>query len=241
MNKIKASMDNLGPQRSSEDNLFWAEVISNKWMSWKLVDIAPNSLSPKTFINRIRGSITPGRLLIAIPGGFNTTLPIVVYAATLQYDVGHVAIMNAYAPTTEYTSAKFTRSTNNVDNMHDEVLNVDWCPLHGVSFVGQVFDYKWVWYYRNWHSWGYNYQQVDVDNNAMVLKVNSLVDIPYVHVWEIPYAKWVAPDRFTCTSTAWWCAKQACGVNITDWYNPTILPAGVYLSDRVRIIDDTMW
>jgi len=35
-------------------------------------------------------------------------------------------------------------------------------------------------------------------------------------------------------------AKEGAGVNIGDWWKPTIFPAGVFLSDRVRIIDSTI-
>jgi hypothetical protein len=241
MTKSRVQKVQQGPMRLPDNYIFWDKVISSKLLSFSMLSIMPNSLTPETFINRIRGSIVPGRLLIALPGGFNLVDPIVFYVATMDYDVGHVAVMTGNAPTSGYADATFTISTNSKDNMHPEKLAKDWCSEHGVSFVGQVFDYKWVYYYRNWHNWGFSYNQVDINNAGMAEKVNSLLGTPYVNWWEIPVAKWVAPDRLMCSTTAWWCAKQVAGVNIGDWYKPTILPAGVYLSDRVRIIDNTIW
>ena len=240
ISKLKVNRAQQGPMRSDNPNFDYLKNVwdSNTLTSGKTSAYIP-PISAEAFVNQIRGSIVPGRLLISLPGGFDVNAAIILNITTMDYDVGHVAVMNNIAPTANYDYAKFTRSTNSKDNMHDEVLNDDWCKHHRISFVGQVFDYKWVWFYKNWHNFGYNYKPVDVDNGAMARKINSLIGTPYVNFWEIPVAKWVAPDRLMCSTAAWWCAKTACDVNISNWYNSTILPGGVFLSDRVRIIDNT--
>lgn len=115
-----------------------------------------------------------------------------------------------------------------------------WCKKHGLAFVGQVFDVKWRWFRKNWHTWGWRQEASDVDNNKIYNKVVGTLKTPYCNIFQILTAKWAAPGHFICSSSAWWCAKNACNVNIGDWWKPTIFPAGVYLSDRVRIIDNTL-
>lgn len=64
-----------GFQKTTDaDDTFWAKVISNGLLSFSIIQIAPNSLTPQTFVDRIRPSIKPGRLLIANPGYGNPLL-----------------------------------------------------------------------------------------------------------------------------------------------------------------------
>ena len=232
----------------SGDSGFWFKVISNYALQISILHIAPNSLSKQTFVNRLRRSVQKGRLLIALPGGFTTTFPIVFYPNKKWYDVGHVAIMVKNSneipqkiSNNENDEFYFTMGTNPENGMHKEKdLKEDWCDKHGVAFVGQVFDVKWVWFKKNWHHWGWRKERRDVNNYNIYSKALSIKGKPYCKWYQVMTAKWSAPDRFICSSTAWWCAKKGTGVNISSWWKTTIFPAGVYLSDRVRIVDNTL-
>lgn len=46
----------------------------------------------------------------------------------------------------------------------------------------------------------------------------------YLYWYEHLTAKWVAPERFTCTTLIWWCAEKACDVRISAWLSTLILP-----------------
>ncbi len=234
----------------STDDTFWATVIANGLMSSSLLLIAPITLSPQTFVDRIRSSVSPGRLLIALPGGWETSNPIVFYPNKLWYDVGHVAVMSKNAwevPGTINDEDNLTLGTDSEKGMHKELIKESWCDKHGLAFVGQVFDIKWITKYNYIKiAWitiktPYYVQEArDVDNNALYNQALGIYGKPYCNAAEVLVAKWAAPGRFICSTTAWWCAKQSAGVNIGDFYKPTIFPAGVYLSDRVRIIDNTL-
>ncbi len=230
---LKATMDT--------DDWFWAEVVSNGLLSESIFRGYPNVLSAQTFINRIRSSVKAGRFLIALPGGTNTTSPIVYYPNKNWYDVGHVAIMDRNdVPNTIDGSFNLTIGTDSKLGMHRENLaNDEWTSLHGLSYVGRAFKVVWVWHYYNWHHFGYfpetRFYEDKVYNNVL-----STLNTSYCHWWEVLYAKDVAPSRFICSSSAWWCAKKA-GVNIGDWWKPTIFPAGIYLSNNVQIIDNTLY
>ena len=231
----------------SENSDFWAAVVSNKILGCTGIwGASPPYLTPQTFVDRIRGSIAKGRLLIALPGGSNTVSPIILYVGQGWYDVGHVAVMIQNAgeiPKTINNNDDFvmTISTNSKDNLHKEPLKKDWSNEHGLSYVGQVYDVNWQWFYKNWHDFGFRQVATDVNNDAIYKQVTGLaIGTPYCNIWQVVFAKAAAPEHLICSSTAWWCAKQGTGVNIGDWWKPSIFPAGVYLSDRVRIIDNTL-
>jgi hypothetical protein len=183
--------------------------------------------------------------LIALPGGFNTSYPIIFYTNQDFYDVGHVAVLtlnSSQVPSTinNDETFKMSISTNSTENMHEESLKKNWTSEHGVAFVGQVFDVNWVWFYHHWYDFGFKRVATDVNNDNIYNKVVPLIGKPYCNIFQLLTAKWAAPGHFICSSTAWWCAEQGCNVDIGDWWKPTIFPAGVYLSDRVRIIDNTL-
>jgi hypothetical protein len=227
----------------SVDDSFWAKVIANGILSYSIIQVAPISLTPQTFVDRIKPSIAKGRLLIALPGGWTTSSIIVFYPNKQWYDVGHVAVMSKNSSDITSTIGRdfnFTIGTNSDKGMHDEEVGDSWCDKHGLAFVGQVYDVQWKWFYKNWRNWGWRRESRDVNNNNIYNKVYSTRGTPYCNIFQVLTAKWAAPGHFICSSSAWWCAKEGCDVNIGDWWKPTIFPAGVYLSDRVRIIDNTL-
>lgn len=240
MSKMKASKVQEGPMRISEDYAFWSELITNGLLSLSPIRLYPIQLTPHTFIDRIRPNIEPGRLLIALPGGVETYYPLIMYAGTLEFDFGHVAVMNKTAPTTNYDIATFTISTNSKQGMHQEILKDNWCQEHGLAYVGQVFDTQWKIYFKNWHSLAFRRETKDASNAAIAAQLPPLLNQPYGGALGIISGKILAPKYLICSTTAWWCAKNGAGIDIGDWYRPSIWPAGVYLSDHVRIIDNTI-
>lgn len=225
---------------------FWWQAIINFDLQYQVFHGVPNTLEPQVFVSRIKSSIRKGRLLIALPGGFTTAYPIVIYVGALGtdewIDFGHVAIMdhnnNELGEVGEGLDFDMTIGTRPDPGMIREVdFDTAWCIKHGVSFVGQVFSVKWHWSWRH----GYYAVITDVNNNDIFNEAVSTLGTPYCHWYQVPFAKWAAPDRFICSSASWWCAKEGVDVNISDWWKPTIYPAGVYLSDRVRIVDNTLY
>jgi len=111
-----------------------------------------------------------------------------------------------------------------------------WSANHGISFVGQVVDTKWV--RVSW--WRWKKVTVDANNYGIYNESTKHFGTPYCSVFQILYSKWLAPNKFICSSQGWYCAKKGAGVDMSSWWKPTIFPAGVYLSDKVKIIDNTL-
>lgn len=234
---------NNDPSDLTGEFSFW-KIVENSYGSIKDAG-SPISLTPATFIDRIRPSIQPGRLLIALPGGHDTRYPLHYWYWTNEFDFGHVAVLTENAPAAADVSdiTQISISTNHTANMHKEILKDDWCRIHGVTYVGQVYkvSYSLRWVGSLWRGhFTWSVSQSDVNNSLMVREVNKLIGTYYCNFIQIFTAKIAAPERMTCSSSAWWCAQKGPDVNISDFWSITILPAGVYLSDRVRLIDDTM-
>jgi hypothetical protein len=234
----------------SEDDLFWAKVAANNLVPYCPIKVIPISLTPQTFVDRIRPSLQAGRLLIALPGGSETYYPIVFYPNRLWYDVGHVAVISENnLPHLIHDQTSFTIGTSKELGMHREQVYNSWCKKHGLAYVGQVYDIKWITKYTITHIlWTsmtiktpyYVREARDVNNLGIYSQVISLIQKSYCYWYEIMTAKAAAPSRFICSTSAWWCVTKSANVNIGDFYKPTIFPAGVFLSDRVRIIDNTL-
>ncbi len=247
---MPTSITSIASARTSEQD-FWWTAIANGLLSQSIVHIAPSTLTAQTFVNRIKPNISKGRLLVSLPGGFNTWFPIVLYFNQQWYDVGHVGVLTGNKDVVRdingYNSedkidigANLLQSQGQIDGVQEEFLGAAWCQKHGISFVGQIFDVKWVWRWRGFRSGLYR-EQSDIDNNSFYNRVEGRLGKGYCRWYEILTAKWAHPDRFICSSLPQWAAKHANDVNIGDWWKTTIFPAGVYLSDRVRIIDNTLW
>ena len=116
--------------------------------------------------------------------------------------------------------------------MHNEKLGKDWTSKHGVTYLMQPI--KVTYRYKFPVSW--ERSQTDLDNSKTYQKITSVMDRKYCYAPEMLYAKWKAPDRFICSSSAWWAIKEAHGVGIGDFYKSTIFPAGVYESSDMRIV-----
>ena len=230
---------------------FYATVVANGILGCTFLPIgaAPPHLPAQTFVDRIRTSLQPGRLLIALPGGSNGVWPIIVYPNSKFYDPGHVAIISVnpwQVPSVVENNTHITIGADSKDGMHEERINADWASIHGLAYVGQVYTTRWVtkWTVQHllWFTTKTPYyvqEATDVNNNAMFNEAQAILGKPYCHVYELLTAKWAAPARFICSTTAWWCAKKSANVNIGDFYKSTIFPAGVLTSDRVRIVRST--
>jgi hypothetical protein len=233
----------------SIDDAFWKKVIMSGLMSVvNELHLAPNSLPPQIFADRIRATAAKGRLLIALPGGWNTVDPIIFYPNKEWYDVGHVAILSQNSfPQILTDKTVISIGANSKQGNDYEEIKEAWCTKHGIAFIGQIYDVKWITKYTYKKVWWMTIKTPywvrearDVDNNAIYNQMVGIVGKKYCYPHEILVAKFAAPGRFICSTTAWWCAKQSAGVNIGDFYKSTIFPAGVYLSDRVRIIGNTI-
>ena len=105
----------------------------------------------------------------------------------------------------------------------------DWEISHYVLGVQKV-KYKW-----SWRAFKVVKTESRVDPGALADWAERYLDHEYVKWYEFATAKWAAPERFTCTSLVWWCAKKAYGINVSDWYSPLVTPDGLYTDESTYI------
>lgn len=198
--------------------------------------------TPNNFINKIRNEIKKGRILVALPAGFVTQQPLALNLSGGKFDVGHVAIISKDAssvPSSVSRSFSFTIGTNSEKGMHQEELGEDWIDKHGASYLMQpvrktrTYDWK-LGFIPGWKT-----TTEDVDNNATYNKIAGTLGRPYCSILQFLTTKWAVPERFICSSSAWWAIKEAHDIGIGDFYKPTIFPAGVFESSDMRIVGKT--
>jgi hypothetical protein len=224
------------------DNNFWATVVSNNLMSFSPIQFAPNERSPQTFVDNIRPNIKKGRLLIALPGGWSTGNLLVLYPNKVWYDVGHVAFITKppeEIPDSIDDDFNFTVGTG-VRGTEYEETGFDWCKKHGMSFLGQVCQVRWEIYKTKSNKWSWRKITTDADNELLASEAEKYIGVPYCGVVDVFFSKWVAPKSFICSSIAWYCVKEKTGLNISDWWSPTVFPRDIFFSEQIRIIDDTL-
>lgn len=52
---------------------------------------------------------------------------------------------------------------------------------------------------------------------------------------EMPIAKWLAPQKFICTTLAWYCVKKLKDINLTSWYSTMPTPSDILLNENIYI------
>lgn len=198
--------------------------------------------SPQNFVDKMRGELRRGRILVSLPGGYITGTPLAINAAGNYkdiVDVGHVAIISKDAseiPAKIDKSYVLSIGTNSEKHMHNEVLGDDWTNKHGIAYLMQPIEVKYHYKPIKGIIPYWERSQSDLDNSKTYRKITTVMDKKYCDPWEMAYAKWKAPDRFICSSSAWWAIKEAHGVGIGNFYKSTIFPAGVYESSDMRVV-----
>jgi hypothetical protein len=237
-----AGLENEGSAPTFEQ-VFFKSLADLGILNFTLVTYNPlnHKNSPQEFIDKMRGEIRRGRVLVSLPGGYVTSSPLVF--DNKGYDVGHVAIISKDAseiPAKINNDFTFTIGTNSDKGMHHEEISAAWTMNHSMSYLMQPVR-KEFRYTPSDGPFGIkipNWSLVteDVDNNATYQRITGVLGRPYCHKPEMLTAKWAAPDRFICSSSAWWAIKEAHGIGIGNFYKPTIFPAGVYESSDMRIV-----
>jgi hypothetical protein len=235
-------MSQLKSSEYSDDN-FWASVVSNKILSFAILHAAPNSISPQTFVDRLRPNLKKGRILIALPGGFTTTSLIIFYPNKTWFDVGHVAVVTKDSEEIADSiddNYQFTIGTGILPGTKPEAIGHAWCIKHGMAFLGQVCEIKWEYYKDATNKWKWRKVITDADNELILNEVEKYIGTPYCNVIDVFFSKWVAPKSFICSSLAWYCTLKETSIDISDWWETSVYPVDLYFSENIRIIDDTM-
>ena len=172
-----------------------------------------------------------GDFIVAIPSHFCPWIYVNI-GEGVRFNFGHAGIINE----------KITSSTD----LYDKNSTIECFPEGGVQgmcisnwntphYVVGIQRVKYVWKWR-WFRSGLYKETTPVSNpEALANWANKYREREYVNRSEFIIAKWAAPDRFTCTTLVWWCAKKAYGVNVSNWYSPLVTPSGLLTDDCTYI------
>ena len=202
--------------------------------------------SVQSFVYRMRSHLRPGRILIRLPGGYDT-YNVIHYNFRGHIDVGHTAIIAKYGPDIKLWENKdhYRGTTVGIPDYNavvgDERIEKSWTALGTRARIGAVIGgyYKIKWsLYPPFVEFFYVSKR-ELSGSEMLRYANRMRGRGYCRWYEVMVAKWSAPKRFICSTLPWKAAKSCFDLNIGDWYKSTIFPAGVYLSDHVRLLSTT--
>ena len=230
-------------------------LITNPGFWWLFYKIVPGKIvgpkktnNPEHFVKELKSTLRKGRILIALPGGYDTYN--VVHTNFSYYDFGHAAVINKNSWEVNETLLEDKQSNYSIttgipgpDDRVERSEELEGWMKHGRSFVGKVVNGYWKIKWSRF--WGIPYPEFfwiksgEVNSQRILEKSQTRIGTPYCAWYMMKTAKWNAPRLFICSTLPWWAAKWSVGKNLGDWWKSTIYPAGLYLSDYVRIVGET--
>lgn len=228
-----------GETRVTNVNRFF-EKINNRMQSSLQSDIKQTTTTDKReIITAKKGKALPAELVkgfmeeYARPGDFMLELPlhndpgVYMNIGKTTGFVGHGSVITNQVTRNTKDDAVLALSAHE-DGIVDELVN-RWyvrCYIMGFQHVG----YKWSWTEGMKKIVEPVDEPIKLANEAYKYKGR-----PYVRWYEFLFSKSAAPKRFTCVSLIWWCAKDAYGIDVSNWWDTLISPSSLFLSDYTYI------
>lgn len=181
----------------------------------------------------VRSGITAfarkGDLILRLPV-YNQPSYLISYS---NWNVGHVSIVSTAGSSlqTAYSNTKFAIGANINRGVVEEIMD-EWCRP---SYVMGVSIIKYVWKWRGLRSGLYRTVTQVANPSAVANEAYRYLGKSYCSASEFLGAKWAAPHSFICTTLAWYCVKNALGVNITDWWTVIPTPSNIYLNENTYV------
>ena len=170
-----------------------------------------------------------GDIIVALP--CHDYPKCVINFSNAQYKVGHAEIFIKDITSTTSKSEAVTIGAWTSEGVSQQTLS-NWCWR---SYVVGVCSYKVQWRWRGFKS-GFYPVQTPVSNPGLMANwARRYEGKSYVKWYEFLTAKWAAPERFTCTSLVWWCAKNAYNERISPWYSTLVTPSDVLCDNNTYL------
>ena len=185
-----------------------ASIIQN-WMN-------TNSVPTNSVLNSWTGYARRGDIVLSLP---LHNVPWVYINIFNDYKVGHAGIFTETITSTTTVNDNVTVEAWIGDGVIRQTVN-NWGRKHYVLGLQDV-KRKWIWN----GFWGYLETIVTPVSNPGLLATEAELHLgkDYVTALEFLVAKWAAPNRFTCTSLVWHCAKVRYG-NRHVYIRKTVTP-----------------
>ena len=84
---------------------------------------------------------------------------------------------------------------------------------------------------------GFKVEDVVLPQDAFAQKVLSYEGTEFMEWYKVPFNKEIAPEKFVCSSLCWYCAKEACGVELSNWFSMMVTPSDIVLDDNTIIVN----
>ena len=197
-----------------------ASIIQN-WMN-------TNSVPTNSVLNSWTGYARRGDIVLSLP---LHNVPWVYINIFNDYKVGHAGIFTETITSTTTVNDNVTVEAWIGDGVIRQTVN-NWGRKHYVLGLQDV-KRKWIWN----GFWGYLETNVTPVSNPGLLATEAELHLgkDYVTALEFLVAKWAAPNRFTCTSLVWHCAKVRYGIDISNWVSTLVSPSAIYTNRHVYI------
>lgn len=141
----------------------------------------------------------------------------------------------------EIFTKDITASTTDTENVSIGVRRDDGVAYHSLpswrrkSYLLELCDYRIVWKWDGWNS-GFKVITTPVANSGQMASLaEQYAGSDYCYWYETIAPKWFAPERFTCTTLIWWCAKNACDIRISPWFSTLVSPSDVLCDFNTRL------
>lgn len=148
-----------------------------------------------------------------------------------KYMVGHAEIFTEDISSSTSEEEDSTIGAWTKDGVSRQTL-ANWCWK---SYVVGVCSYKVKWKWRGINSRFYPVQTPVSEPSLLSTWAEKYEGNSYVKWYEFVTPKWVAPERFTCTTLVWWCAKKAYKERISPWYTTLVTPADVLCDNNTYL------
>lgn len=106
-------------------------------------------------------------------------------------------------------------------------LDIEWRTQFYILGI-KVYDYK-------WEKLKLKKVERKIDTSLLSDKAMTYIGCDYVTAAEFMIAKLIAPERFTCATLCWWCAKELYDIELAPWLSPVVSPSDIYLNEYTYI------
>lgn len=191
------------------------------------------------FLTSLRRHAEPGNLLLRLPKHGNTSIKIKIEDFGKDLTAGHVAILGGFTKNgTENNNMMLPTFNGKIgigayeEGVRIEILS-DWLCKSYILCIQRVN------YYKIKTGW-FSYKYIRTYNRFLGLpelyaSAINYKGYPYCDLAEMPIAKWLAPQKFICTTLAWYCVKKLKDINITSWYSTMPTPSDILLNENIYI------
>lgn len=147
-----------------------------------------------------------------------------------ELSVGHASVITQTVRTTDAATKELAIGAQG-KGVVTENINYWTCKSYIMGVQRVTWRIKWNWFRST------TYKEVTRVSNPGALADYALryKGRKYVNWYEFAVAKWVAPTRFICTTLVWYSAKQAYGIDVSDWYSPIVTPSGLVTNENTYV------